>query len=435
MTRPLANRILAIAGIAFLAVGLVVAIGGASGSYRVQGVFEDVRGLIPGGEVKAGGQNVGSVESVELGEDGLPVVTMVLDDDFRLRQGAFADIRLASNVGGVNRFVELTAGDGPELADGATLGPSQTDQPVDLDEAVSDLDPKTREQVAAVIAGVDAAVKGRGDDLGKALRHSGTALAETAGLLGQVNLDQLALTQLVERGRVLVSALAESPVDIGESAANTAALLEQTAQRQRELERTARALSPGLRGAREALDALGEGIPNLTDLAVVSGPAVDEIVPTARQIGPAVAAIEPLLAEARALIADTPAQTRKWRRVLRSVNPVVERLDPLVRGVGPLLDYLRVWGPEMVGFFTLWGDASSNYDAAANVARLGFTPIQTERWTNALDPSAGPVPGLLEPPFHRTPGSSESRDEAWEDYADSFIGGAKSIEELLEERR
>ena len=43
---------------------------------------------------------------------------MRIDDDFELHKGAFANIRLASNVGAVNRVVELTEGDPtlPELA-------------------------------------------------------------------------------------------------------------------------------------------------------------------------------------------------------------------------------------------------------------------------------------------------------------------------------
>jgi phospholipid/cholesterol/gamma-HCH transport system substrate-binding protein len=431
MTPPLRNRVLAIGGVVALAIALVVAVDGSSGSYRVHAVFEDVRGLIPGGEVKAGSENVGSVEEVTLNEDGLPVVTMEIDDDYELLQGAFADIRLASNVGGVNRFVDLDRGDGEPLADGATLGPSQTDQPVDLDTAVSDLDPETREEVAAVIAAVDATVRGRGDDLDRALRHSGVALAETGELLDQVGQDKLALKALVAQGREVVGALAQSPGDIGASAENTAALLAQTAARQAELQRTARALAPGLRGARDVLDLLGDGIPRLTDLAVVSGPAVRELAPTARAIRPAVAAIRPLLTEAQALIADTPAQVRKWRRVLKAVNPVVARLDPLLKGAGPLLDYLRVWAPEVVGFFTSWSDASSNYDAAGNLARLGFSPINVQTHPNVIGGGDGPVAGGIERPFHRVPGSSEGAGEAWNEYWESFISGGKSIEELL----
>ena len=96
-------------------------------------MFDDVRGLIPGGQVKAGGVTVGTVEEVTFGDDGLPRVDMRINDEFRLRQGAFANIQLASNVGGINRYIELTQGTGPELPNDATLGPSHTDQPVDLD--------------------------------------------------------------------------------------------------------------------------------------------------------------------------------------------------------------------------------------------------------------------------------------------------------------
>jgi phospholipid/cholesterol/gamma-HCH transport system substrate-binding protein len=421
------TRIAAVGGVAALAIALVVAIGGAGGTYTVQAVFEDVRGLIPGGEVKAGAENVGTVEDVTLGEDGLPVVTMSIDDDYELRRGAFADIRLASNVGGVNRFVDLEQGEGEALAEGAILGPDQTDQPVDLDTAVSDLDPETREDVAAVIAAVDASVRGRGDDLDRALRHSGVALAETAELLHVVGRDKLALTTLVAQGRQVVDALASSPGDLGAAADNTAALLAQTAVRQRELARATKALGPGLHGARRLLDLLAEGIPDFADLALASGPAVKEIVPTARVIGPAIAATRPLLAEAKALLAETPAQVRKWRQVLRAVNPVVARLDPLINGAGPMLDYLRTWAPEVVGFFTLWGDASADFDAAGNAARLGFSTIQTQTHPNVIGPDAGPVPGVIERPFARIPGSAEG--EPWENYADSFIGGGKSIEE------
>ncbi len=92
---------------------------------------------------------------------------MAIDDDFRLRQGAFANIRLASNVGAINRYVDLTQGDGAGAAPTARRsGPSSTDQPVDLDLAVSTLDPRTRaSRRASCWPNVDAATRGRGPDI------------------------------------------------------------------------------------------------------------------------------------------------------------------------------------------------------------------------------------------------------------------------------
>ena len=47
----------------------------------------------------------------ELNERDVPEVRMRIDDDFRLHEGAKADIRLGSNVGAVNRTVELIQGE------------------------------------------------------------------------------------------------------------------------------------------------------------------------------------------------------------------------------------------------------------------------------------------------------------------------------------
>ena len=421
----------AVAGLIALAAILVLVITLRSdGTYEVKAVFEDVRGLIPGGAVKAGSDKVGTVEDITLGEDGLPVVTMSVDSDFPLRQGAFADIRLASNVGGVNRFVDLEEGHGPELPDGATLGPSDTDQPVDLDLAVSELDPKTRAEASAVLAAVDATIRGRGDDLDLALRYSADALGETANVLAQVTYDRAALKTLVGDGRTLVGALAASPNDLGEAAQRIAGVLDTAAARQEELARATSALGPGLTQARTTFERLDEALPNLADLTVALRPAVAEIVPTVRRIRPAIAALKPLLAEARGLIEEAPAELRKIKPVLRAAVPVLEYLPKLLDAFGPMLDYMRAFGPETINFFTLLADATSSYDAAGNMIRSTVPLIQFDRHPEVVD-AADSSPGVVERPFLRLPGSLEG--EPWRGYYKSFIGGGKRIEDYLDE--
>ena len=424
-----AIRAAAAAAIAVGVIVFVLVIGGSGGTYQVDAVFEDVRGLIPGGDVKAGSDRVGVVEDVTLGEDGLPVVTMEIDDDFPLYQGAFADIRLASNVGGVNRFVDLEQGEGEALGDGATLGPSATDQPVDLDLAVSTLSPRTREKAGELLAAIDATLRERGVDLDRGLRHSAAALGETANVLAQVTADREALRTLVADGRRVVGALAASPTDIGESAERLAGVLEVTAARQVELGRSIGALGPGLAAARGTLERLDAAIPNLTDLAVALRPAAEEIVPTAREIRPAIAALRPLLAEAQAVIDAAPGQLERLRPVIRVAIPVLEYLEPLQDGIGPMMDFLRAFGPETVNFFTLLGDTTSSYDANGSLIRSTTPGIPTARHPEVID-AADPGPGVVERPYARLPGSLEG--EGWENYWKSFIGGGKRIESYLE---
>ena len=208
---------------------------------------------------------------------------MSIDADFRLRQGAFANIRLASNVGAINRFVDLTQGDGPELADGATLGPSQTDQPVDLDLAVSTLDPRTRAEAARLLAGLDAATRERGADLDRTLRHSAEALGETADLLAEVTADRRALQQLVAQGRVVVGALAREPDDLGATAERSATTLDAAAGRQAELAPDGRRdRARARRRARRRSTGSRPRPPTCGRWSPPRGPAVAELAPTAR---------------------------------------------------------------------------------------------------------------------------------------------------------
>lgn len=422
-------RILVLAALAVGLVAFLLAIRGSAATYEVSATFDEVRGLIEGGEVKAGAQNVGIVEDITLDERGSPVVTMAIDSDYRIRQGAFADVRMASNVGAINRYVELSQGDGPELPEGAHLGPGDTDQPVDLDLAVSVLDPPTRADLARLIAGLDRATRGRGPDLRRTLRHSTVALGETANVLRQVNADALALRTLVGEGRRLVGALAAEPEELGRTVELLAATLEVTARRQAELARTSATFGPALAGARGATERLDASLGNLRGLVADAGPAVAELRPTTRVLIPAIAAMRPLFAEVDAMLAAAPHQLRRLNVLLAEANPLLRRLAPVLRGIGPLLDHLRAKAPEVVGFFTAFGDTTSNFDVNGNLIRATAIPIQVQRHPNLIDASSDAA-GSLERPFDRTPGAAEG--EPWEDYWRSFIGGGRRTEAFIE---
>jgi phospholipid/cholesterol/gamma-HCH transport system substrate-binding protein len=423
-------RVLLLAVVAIVAVAFTLVAFNSGGTYEVNAVFEGVRGLIDGGEVKAGGVEVGKVTEIGFTDDGMPRVTMSIDSDFRLRQGAFANIRLASNIGVINRFVDLTQGEGPELADGATLGPSSTDQPVDLDLATSTLDPATREQVARLLAELDASTAGRGADIGATVRHGGEALGETADLLTEVTADQHALEQLVIQGRTVLGALARDPQNLGESAERLASTLDAAAARQAELARTTDAIGPGLASAHEAVDHLRAVTPDLRELLEVAGPVVAELAPTARALGPALDALRPLTEEARRLAAPLEDQLRVLRPVVAAAIPVAGRLPAVLDMLTPLLDHLRARGPEVINFFTLFGDASSDYDVNGNMIRVSSLLIQRPRHTNEISASSDAA-GSVVRPYDRNPGTAEG--EPWKHYWRSFIGGGQPPRSYLDE--
>lgn len=416
------GRVVVFGALLVAALAVVAVATRSQGTYEVTAVFDDVRGLIEGGEVKAGGVGVGSVESITFTDDGLPQVRMRVDSDFPLRQGAFAQVRLASNIGVINRFVDLTQGEGPELEDGAVLGPSQTDQPVDLDLAVSVLDPAVRRSAAKLLANVEAGTRGRGPDLARLLRSSGTALGETADLLAEVTADQHALRTIVTEGRTVVGAVASNPDDLGSTAERLATTLDTAAGRRAELARTAGAIGPALASARSTLERLSAATPALRDLVAAGRPAVAELSPTAKALRPALAALRPLLVATRQLTDPLRAQLEALRPTVAAALPVAKRLPGVVGGLAPILDHLRVRTPEAVGFFTLAGDATSDYDVNGHMIRASAIMIQQNRHPNAIGPS-DTGPGAIERPFSRTPGAAEG--EPWERYWRTFLAAER----------
>lgn len=394
------------------------------GGFELKAEFDDARGLIPGGEVRAGAINVGKVTAVEFNEDFVPEATMEVNDDFTLHEGASADIRLGSNVGAVNRTIELTQGDTskPELEEGTVLAAEETEQPVNFDQAVDILNPETRANIKRFLGGLDAALKGRGKDFDRTLQHSSEALNETASLLAQVNRDGAALRTLVGEGERVVSALASSPRDVGEAAERTALLLQTTGNRQAELAQSVQLLGPALARGRETLDELAQATPNLLTLVRGLDPAVDELGPLARILPGATDALGPFLDETRKLVEGGPRDLRRLLPIVQAAEPVVSKLTPVAERANALGQELRVFIPETVGFFQNFGATVGSYDAVGHqittAAGSGQTlPPSTAGATIGPDECG---PGLLDLPYVRVPGTLEC--DPWANFEDSFIG-------------
>ncbi len=392
----------------------------APAQYHVNAIFDQVNGLVSGSDVEVAGTKVGTVDSIWLGIDGLPRVRLAIDGDYRLRRGASANIRMFSLAGEVNRFVSLQAGSGPVLPDGATIGVGHTDEPVEIDQVLSTLDPRTAANVRAVLAGLDRSTAGRGGDIGATLAHSADALRNTAGLLREATSDGQALRTLVHDGSGVMQALARDPSALGSTADTLAALLHTTAVRQADLASTAELLAPGLRSPQQALQRLDGSITTLDRLVRVAQPGVRALVPFSLALSPTLRAAPPAVAQLERLVTNSPADLRALAPLLRQLGPLLRVLEPVLGSANPILDQLRVRLPDFFSFFANWADFTSPYDANGHEARVGL--VLAPAPLSPTGPSDNKA-GVLEPPFLRTPGVLGG--QPWTDYAKSFIGGGK----------
>jgi virulence factor Mce-like protein len=421
---PNASRVVAISSLVLVAVVLVLVVSGSGGTYKMKAQFDDVRGVIPGSPVRAGAVTIGSIESVDL-QGEAPVVTMRIDKDFKVHEGAVADIELFSNAGAVNRTIEVTTGDPtkPELKAGSTMSGPATDQPVNFDDAAETLDPTTRANIKRFIIGLDSALKGRGKDFDRTLRHSSDALNETANLLAQVNSDGESLKTLVGAGSRVTATLASSPGDLATVADRTASLLSVTARRQAELARSVQLLGPALSRGRAALASLAAATPHLRTLVSGLGPVADELGEFAKALPPSLRNAVPFLAETRLLVEQAPGNLRDFAPIISSAHRVSEPLGDLIQKVLPLGENLRAYIPETVGFFQNLGSVLGSYDANGHILSLSGGFFQNPP-ASALNPELGPADctnGRLKLPYTRLPGTLAC--QPWADYEKSNIGG------------
>lgn len=414
------KRAAAVAALATAALAIALLLSGAfSGSYRLNAVFDQVNGLVEGADVKAAGVDVGSVQRIWLGDDGLPHVAMEIDDGYRMRQGGTAEVRATSASGEVNRYVALTSGGGNQLPADTTLGTGSTDQPVEIGDVLSTFDPKTRAALRGALDGLERGTAGRGQDLAKTLTYSGTALADTSDLVRQVNSDGEQVRTLVGDAHQILGTLAEDPQALGGVTDRLGSVLATTGAHEQDLARVAAALGPGIRSPRLALDRVDSSVGTLRRLVGVARPGITKLVPFSRRLRPALRAAVPTLAEARSLIGTAPGDLRRLDPLLSTAEPTLKTLAPVVRSAGPILDQARVRTPDFFSFFSNWADFTSDYDVNGHAAKVGivFPPAPL----NTIGPSDS-GPGNLMAPFLRTPGVLEG--DPWNGYSSSFIGGS-----------
>lgn len=382
---------------------------------RITAIFDAVPGLVQGAEVQRAGVTVGRVE--EIGLDGdRPRVVLRLDEDEALHRGAVADLRIVSLSGQLNRVVAIRDGKGPALADGATLGLARTEQPVEVEQVLSTLDPATREAVRRIVRGSERAVDGRGAALAGTLRRARAALDATADTVGDLQADGAALRRVVSSTRRVTTALAGAPRTTGTAVDRLAAVLRDTAAEQEALGRSLAALPAGLRAPRATLERLRRQVPRLRATVADARPAVAAARAAAPELRTTLTAALPTLSSFRRLTTDAPAQLAAVTPLIDESTPLLRDLRPTLARANPMLDEARVRLPDFFSFFANWADFTSVYDQNGHGARVGIVlpPVP-----NRVASPEGQDAGHLERPYLRPPGSLQD-GTSWTDFAKSF---------------
>lgn len=186
----------------------------------VSAEFRDAGGIAPRNDVTMRGVVVGGVTSVELTRYGTRV-EMTLQPGIRVPQGTEAEIVRRSAIGDL--VVNLQPGDGPALADGASIPMEDTSGPVRPERTVEVLAEVLHavpsENLSVLTSEAANALRGRGDDLAR-LSEAGADLPQR---ILEVNRE---LRQLLTTGPKVTGVLAAHAPALAEDVTRTRQLAE-----------------------------------------------------------------------------------------------------------------------------------------------------------------------------------------------------------------
>ncbi|MEN8674049.1 MlaD family protein [Nocardioides sp.] len=386
-------RTAALAGLGLLLVGVVgVQLMGGEDDEAMTLVasFDDASPLLEGNDVRIKGVKVGTIDSIELTDDGADVVLELDRTAMPVHSDAVVTIRPVSLLG--ERYVELDQGTAamPTLADGAVIGAESTGSSTDLDQVLNALDDPTSEALALLVAGLGEGMDGNGKNVADAIRALTPAFEDTSalskvlseqnGTLGSLveSMEQVSAGLATDRGVALDQLVTEAERLLGTTAANEAAfrsLLQQLPSTLRTARSTLAQLETTADQATPTLQALR---PTTRDLEDISG----ELDRFAGAADPALEALNPVLARADELLEQAKPVAELLRQQGSAMGPDAKALDALTRELAP--DFTTV-----MEFFKGWALATNSTDGLAHYFRAGVVATQYS--------ATGLLPGPAEP--------------------------------------
>lgn len=388
--------------------------------YEMTAVFENASAVQLQSPVRIAGVDVGKVSKLEpLGGENstLTAVTMKIDKDgLPIHEDAQLKIRPRIFLEG-NFFVDLRPGTpgSPDLADGGSIGPSQTAASVQLDQVLGTLKTSARRDLQKLLAGYGDAIAGKptaaedatqdpdvqgktaGEALNESLEYAPDALRQSA-LVNQAFLgtDPDDLAKLIKGGQKTSAALARNEGNLKDLITNFSATTGALADESVSLRSTLALLPQVLDAADPAFDNLNKAFPPTRAFA-------REILPGVRETPASIDASLPWIAQTRALVSQKelgglvgdlrPAVANLATVTDSTVNflPQVDRFNRCVTNTlvptgdtkiddGQFSTGITNTSEFFAGLVGLAGE-SQNFDGNGNYVRLaaggGGTPVAT----------------------------------------------------------
>jgi len=421
-------RVLVACALALVAALTAIALGGGEGSghtYKLR--FQTGGQLVEGNQVMIAGRPIGTVDDIELTEDGQAEVQITVDRP--LREGTTAQIRLSSLSGIANRYIALHLGpdNAPELPEDELLSIDATTAPVDLDQLFNTFDERTREALQDVIQGQAVVYGGNERQARRAYKFFAPSLQAGERLLSELNRDQASLSRFFVAGGRVFGALAERREDLAELTQNANEALGAIAAENEGFDLALQALPPALRQANTTFVNLRAALDDLDPLVADLGRAAPELPGFLRDLRPVARKAVPVLRNLRLAIGregkrnDLTDALRQLPAARRAARRAVPRVIAALDDSQHVFEFARPYAPDLMALIGKLGAGAGGYDFNGHYLRAqpaGSNLFAYDAATENLNPigladvyDAYPALGLG--PFTRCPGGATQANPGW----------------------
>ncbi len=316
--------------------------------YRINALFKETGLLVPNADVRIAGVNIGKVASVQArGVNSF--VTMDVQPQYApLPVDTRAILRQKTLLG--EAYVQLSSGtgSGPKFPDGGTIPSNHVQATQQLDQVLGSFDRPTQKDLQAVLNGTYTSLAGRGQDLNNAIGNLDPTFTTMAAVVGVLNQQQGDLRRLIGNSATVLSTLGSRSADLQSLIRAGDQVLSTTAARNAELRATVNALPPFLTVLRSSLGTLNTSLglagPTLTALKPVAPlltPALSELMALS---GPAVK----LLHQAPSLLDASEKALPAITRFSRAFKPALDAILPAARELAPIISFVGMYNRELV---------------------------------------------------------------------------------------
>ncbi|WP_354701409.1 hypothetical protein DSM112329_01721 [Paraconexibacter sp. AEG42_29] len=409
----------ALTAVLLLAVVALVAIvtGGSDKGHHLTVTVDKATNLYAGVDIRAAGQKVGRIDSVEATGDGRARIGLRIDDDrvWPIYAGDRLRVRYGGTIAFAARYVSIDRGTRRirPLADGAQLSRAQFVTPVEFDQVLKTFDAPTRKDLRRTVDATGTALAAARPGLSAALDEAPPALAQARAVLTDLGSDEAALDQLVRSGDRVTAAINAADPGLGPLVAGAAQTFAAVGTRADRLQTALRELPPTLSTARGTLRRADVTLAKADRLTERLAPGIGEVRKIAAPLSRTLTTLAAVAPDARATVATLRKGAPDLTRVLTAARPLLPKLGDVGKEAARQLSCVRPYTPEIAGFASTWGQVSSNSDGKDKFARITAQAYPFGTFTPLTNPQLSKVlPAAQEQyAFPRPPG--QNANQTW----------------------